>query len=67
MKLPPLFLTTALLAPAAILIGLAAPVAFGATTVLGLSSIALADYGAPKMTYHAHARAKSVETLPFAA
>jgi hypothetical protein len=44
-------LSVALLAPVSLLFGLAAPVAFGATAILGLSAIALADYGKNPVTY----------------
>lgn len=44
-------LTIALLAPASLLIGLSAPIAFGATAILGLGAIALADYGKTTVTY----------------
>ena len=43
MKITIALLSTALIAPATILAGLAAPIAFGITAVLGLSSIAIGD------------------------
>ena len=45
MKISLALLTIALAAPATILVGVTAPVAFGATAALGLCSIALGDYG----------------------
>lgn len=69
MKLTPLLLTSALLAPATILVGLAGPIAFGVTTVLGLSAITLADYGTSAVRSYDTAKVKAVrtETHPFAA
>ena len=61
-------LSTALIAPATILVGLAAPVAFGITAVLGLSSIAISDYRDTTPSYaKTVAVAKRTETHPYAA
>lgn len=38
-------LSIALIAPATIAVGVSAPIAFGITAVLGVSSILLSDYG----------------------
>ena len=68
MKTTLTLLTTALLAPVAILVGLAAPLAFGATAVLGLGSIALSDYGQPTPNYSmAAATVTKAERHPLAA
>ena len=68
MKTTIALLTTALMAPAAILFGLAVPIAFGATAILGVSSIALGDYAKPSPEYHrVVAKSKQSETHPLAA
>ena len=68
MKTTIALLSTALIAPATILVGLAAPVAFGITAVLGLSSIAIGDYRDVTPSYTTTAAlAKRTETHPFAA
>jgi hypothetical protein len=69
MKLTTFLLLSALLAPATMLLGLAGPVAFGLTTVFGLSAIMLADYGTPAHRgYHpAKVKAARTESHPFAA
>lgn len=69
MKLTPLLLTAAILAPTTILVGLTGPIAFGVTTVLGLSAITLSDYGADAERRYDTAKVKVVrtETHPFAA
>lgn len=69
MKLTTILLSTALLAPATILVGLASPIAFGITTVLGISAITLTDYGtAAERRYDtAKVKAARTETHPLAA
>ncbi len=68
MKTTLVLLTIALAAPATILAGVAAPVAFGVTAVLGLSSIALNDYGKTHSDYMlVTADAKRTERHPLAA
>ncbi len=61
-------LTTALIAPVTVLAGLTAPIAFGATAVLGMSSIALGDYSKTEVSYtKAPAAVKRTERHPLAA
>lgn len=68
MKTTIALLSTALIAPATILVGLAAPVAFGITAVLGLSSIAISDYRDATPNYTKTAVVvKRTETHPLAA
>ncbi|MDB4474316.1 hypothetical protein N9023_04860 [Opitutaceae bacterium] len=68
MKTTIALLSTALIAPATIMVGLAAPVAFGITAVLGLSSIAISDYRDATPSYAKTAVvAKRTEAHPYAA
>lgn len=68
MKTTTFLLATAVAAPAAVLAGVSAPIAFGITAVLGLSSIALSDYGnAYRRLEVAPVTAKGRERHPLAA
>lgn len=69
MKATLLLLTAALLAPITLLVGVAAPIAFGATTLLGISAITFNDYATPARNIYKTAKLKSARTEihPFAA
>ena len=68
MKTSSLLIASALLAPASILVGLAAPVALSITAVAGVLSVALSDYGTRGPTYFESVRvAAGAEKLPMAA
>lgn len=66
MKATAFIIATALFAPAAILLGASAAAVTGATTVIGLSAIALSDYSKTTVTYDT-APAKRTERHPLAA
>ena len=68
MKTSTYLIVSALLAPATILVGLAAPIALGVTVTAGVLSVALSDYNTRRPTYLDSVRvAASAEKLPLAA
>lgn len=67
MKATAYLIAAAIIAPAAILIGAPAVAVAGASTVIGLSAIALSDYGKPTCAYRETAAVKRIERHPLAA
>ena len=67
MKAAAYLIAAAILAPAAILIGASAVAVAGATTAIGVSAIALSDYGKTTCSYRETVAAKRAERHPLAA
>ena len=68
MKATAYLIAAAILAPAAILLGISAVAVAGATTAIGISAIALSDYGkTTTCSYRETAAVKRAERHPLAA
>ena len=67
MKTTAFLLIAALVAPAALALGVSAAIVSSAATGIALTSIALSDYGKPTCTYLESASVKRVERHPLAA
>ena len=67
MKATAYLIAAAILAPAAILLGIGAVAVAGVTTAIGVSAIALSDYGKTTCSYREAAAVKRIGRHPLAA